>query len=51
VRDGDLVQVGDLAFVYHSDDTFTPEVPGSDSRRNRKQPKGQRRGGRSGSKS
>jgi GTP-binding protein len=51
VRDGDQVQVGDLAFVYHSDDIFTPEVPGSDGRRNRKQPKGQRRGGRSGSKS
>jgi GTP-binding protein len=51
VRDGDQVQVGDLAFVYHSDDTFTPEVAGSDARRNRKLPKGQRRGGRSGSKS
>ena len=46
VRDGDQVQVGDLAFVYHPDDIFTPDVPDSLARRKRKQTKGARRGGR-----
>lgn len=51
VRDGDLVQVGDLAFVYHPDDVLAADLPDSDVRGKRKQAKEPRRGGRSGSKS
>jgi GTP-binding protein len=50
VRDGDQVQVGELAFVYHPDEIFSSEPPDADRSRKRKQSKGARRGGR-GSKS